>query len=111
MRELEQADRDTTKFMNASLDVWPIINVPKEIIQLVQGHEMGGKDKYKSSDYAIGVASVLIGGTVKTIGKVIGIVEDIKKKAKNLEKAAKSTEKLLVRLTRTISQICLKKKF
>ncbi|HDR7648156.1 S-layer protein (plasmid) [Bacillus mycoides] len=92
MRELEQADRDTTKFMNASLDVWPIINVPKEIIQLVQGHEMGEKDKYKPSDYAIGVASVLTGGTVKTvktIGNVVGTVGDIEKKAKNLEKAAK----------------------
>lgn len=92
MRELEQADRDTTNFMNASLDVWPIINVPKEIIQLVQGHEMGKTEEYKLSDYAIGVASVLSGGTVKTvktIGKVVGTVEDIEKKAKNLEKAAK----------------------
>ncbi|MCU5101310.1 hypothetical protein OCA20_14485 [Bacillus cereus] len=61
MRELEQAGRNTTKFMNVSLDVWPIINVPKEIIQLVQGHEMGEKDKYKPSDYAMGVASVLTG--------------------------------------------------
>ncbi|MGN7894208.1 N-acetylmuramoyl-L-alanine amidase family protein [Bacillus sp. 22475] len=96
MRELEQADRDTTKFMNVTLDAWPIINVPKEIIQLVQGHEMGEKDKYKPSDYAIGVASVLTGGTVKTvktIGRVVGTVEDIEKKAKNLEKAAKSTGK------------------
>ncbi|PFQ80670.1 S-layer protein [Bacillus thuringiensis] len=95
MRELEQADRDTTKFMNVTLDAWPIINVPKEIIQLVQGHEMGEKDKYKPSDYAIGVASVLTGGTVKTvktIGKVVGTVEDIEKKAKNLEKAAKNTK-------------------
>ncbi|MGH0798223.1 S-layer protein [Bacillus mycoides] len=92
MRELEQADRDTTKFMNVTLDAWPIINVPKEIIQLVQGHEMGEKDKYKPSDYAIGVASVLTGGTVKTvktIGNVVGTVGDIEKKAKNLEKAAK----------------------
>ncbi|MED2919572.1 S-layer protein [Bacillus thuringiensis] len=98
MRELEQADRDTTKFMNVTLDAWPIINVPKEIIQLVQGHEMGEKDKYKPSDYAIGVASVLTGGTVKTvktIGKVVGTVEDIEKKAKNLEKAAKSTGKTI----------------
>ncbi|PFD51872.1 S-layer homology domain-containing protein [Bacillus cereus] len=94
MKELEQADRDTTKFMNVTLDAWPIINVPKEIIQLVQGHEMGEKDKYKPSDYAFGVASVLTGGTiktVKTIGKVVGTVEDIEKKAKNLEKAAKNT--------------------
>ena len=98
MRELEQADRDTTKFMNVTLDAWPIINVPKEIIQLVQGHEMGEKDKYKPSDYAIGVASVLTGGTVKTvktIGRVVGTVEDIEKKAKNLEKAAKSTGKTI----------------
>ncbi|QWG53564.1 S-layer protein (plasmid) [Bacillus mycoides] len=94
MKELEQADRDTTKFMNVTLDAWPIINVPKEIIQLVQGHEMGEKDKYKPSDYAIGVASVLTGGTiktVKTIGKVVGTVEDIEKKAKNLEKATQGT--------------------
>ncbi|WP_368936294.1 N-acetylmuramoyl-L-alanine amidase family protein [Bacillus sp. SH8-8] len=98
MRELEQADRDTTKFMNVTLDAWPIINVPKEIIQMVQGHEMGEKDKYKPSDYAIGVASVLTGGTVKTvktIGRVVGTVEDIEKKAKNLEKAAKSTGKTI----------------
>ncbi|ASZ69586.1 N-acetylmuramoyl-L-alanine amidase family protein [Bacillus cereus] len=98
MRELEQADRNTTKFMNVTLDAWPIINVPKEIIQLVQGHEMGEKDKYKPSDYAIGVASVLTGGTVKTvktIGRVVGTVEDIEKKAKNLEKAAKSTGKTI----------------
>ncbi|PEC79401.1 N-acetylmuramoyl-L-alanine amidase family protein [Bacillus cereus] len=98
MRELEQADRDTTKFMNVTLDAWPIINVPKEIIQLVQGHEMGEKDKYKPSDYAFGVASVLTGGTVKTvktIGRVVGTVEDIEKKAKNLEKAAKSTGKTI----------------
>lgn len=94
MKELEQADRDTTKFMNVTLDAWPIINVPKEIIQLVQGHEMGEKDKYKPSDYAFGVASVLTGGTiktVKTIGKVVGTVEDIEKKAKNLEKATQGT--------------------
>ncbi|MEH6932660.1 MULTISPECIES: hypothetical protein [Bacillus] len=37
---------------------------------------------------------VLSGGTVKTvktIGKVVGTVEDIEKKAKNLDKAAKTT--------------------
>ncbi|MDI6534434.1 S-layer homology domain-containing protein [Bacillus mycoides] len=93
MRELEQADRDTTNFMNASLDVWPIINVPKEIIQLAQGHEMGKTEEYKLSDYAIGVASVLTGGTVKTvktIGKVVGTVGDIEKKGKALEAAAKN---------------------
>ncbi|WJE67227.1 S-layer homology domain-containing protein (plasmid) [Bacillus mycoides] len=94
LEEVEQANRDTTKFMNATLDAWPIINVPKEIIQLVQGHEIGEEEKYKASDYAIGVASVLTGGTVKTvktIGNVVGTVGDIEKKAKNLEKAAKTT--------------------
>ncbi|MFK4321987.1 glucan-binding YG repeat protein [Bacillus sp. RC145] len=94
LEEVEQANRDTTKFMNASLDVWPIINVPKEIIQLVQGHEMGETEKYKPSDYAMGIVTVFTGGTVKTIktiGKVVGTVEDIEKKAKNLEKAAKTT--------------------
>ncbi|MGR3779347.1 ribonuclease domain-containing protein [Bacillus paramycoides] len=94
LEEVEQANRDTTKFMNATLDAWPIINVPKEIIQLAQGHEMGETEKYKPSDYAIGVVSVLSGGTVKTvktIGKIVGTVEDIEKKAKNLEKAAKTT--------------------
>lgn len=94
LEEVEQANRDTTKFMNVTLDAWPIINVPKEIIQLVQGHEMGETEKYKSSDYAMGIATVFSGGTVKTIktiGKVVGTVEDIEKKAKNLEKAAKTT--------------------
>ncbi|TKI83141.1 hypothetical protein FC701_18810 [Bacillus mycoides] len=55
---------------------------------------MGKTEEYKLSDYAIGVVSVLSGGTVKTvktIGKVVGTVEDIEKKAKNLEKAAKTT--------------------
>ncbi|MGE7874829.1 S-layer protein, partial [Bacillus paramycoides] len=92
LEEIEQANRDTTKFMNVTLDVWPIINVPKEIIQLVQGHEMGEEEKYKPSDYVMGVATVFSGGTVKTvktIGKVVGTVEDIEKKAKNIEKAAK----------------------
>lgn len=81
--------------MNASLDAWPIINVLKEVIQLVQGHEMGVTEKYKPSDYAIDIVSVLSGGTVKTvktIGKVVGTSEDIEKKAKNLEKAAKNTK-------------------
>lgn len=94
LEEVEQANRDTTKFMNVTLDAWPIINVPKEIIQLVQGHEMGETEKYKPSDYAMGIATVFTGGTVKTIktiGKVVGTVEDIEKKAKNLEKAAKTT--------------------
>ncbi len=111
MRELEQAGRDTTKFMNASLDVWPIINVPKEIIQLVQGHEMGEKDKYKPSDYAIGVASLLTGGTVKTIGKVVGTVEDIEKKAKNLEKAAKFTGKTIGKINKHDIPNVYKKEF
>ncbi|MED1093567.1 S-layer protein [Bacillus paramycoides] len=98
LEEIEQANRDTTKFMNVTLDAWPIINVPKEIIQLVQGHEMGEEEKYKPSDYVMGIATVFSGGTVKTvktIGKIVGTVEDIEKKAKNLEKAAKYKPKTI----------------
>ncbi|WP_307838450.1 MULTISPECIES: S-layer homology domain-containing protein [unclassified Bacillus (in: firmicutes)] len=94
LEEVAQSDRDTTKFMNVTLDLVPIINIPKEIIQMVQGHEIAEEEKYKPSDYVMGIATVFSGGTiktVKTIGKVVGTVEDIEKKAKNLEKAAKTT--------------------
>ncbi|KMN45483.1 hypothetical protein VK90_08595 [Bacillus sp. LK2] len=33
----------------------------------------------------------LVSGNVKTIGKVVGTAEEIEKKAKNLEKTAKTT--------------------
>ncbi|WP_307838378.1 MULTISPECIES: S-layer homology domain-containing protein [unclassified Bacillus (in: firmicutes)] len=94
LEEVAQSNRDTTKFMNVTLDLVPIINIPKEIIQMVQGHEIAEEEKYKPSDYVMGIATVFSGGTiktVKTIGKVVGTVEDIEKKAKNLEKAAKTT--------------------
>ncbi|PFK32901.1 S-layer protein [Bacillus cereus] len=84
------ADQDSTnKIMNTTLDIVPILNVPKEAIQMYQGKEMGTDRKYDSSDYAMGVLSVATGGTVKTVGKVVGTVADLEKKAKNLEKAAK----------------------
>ncbi|PED05108.1 S-layer protein [Bacillus pseudomycoides] len=80
---------NTNKIMNTTLDIVPILNVPKEAIQMYQGKEMGTDRKYDPSDYAMGVLSVATGGTVKTIGKVVGTVADLEKKAKNLEKAAK----------------------
>ncbi|WP_410985605.1 S-layer protein [Bacillus cereus] len=81
----------TNNFMNTTLDIMPILNVPKEAIQMYQGKEMGTDRKYDPSDYAMGVLSVASGGTVKTIGKVVGTVADLEKKAKNLEKATQGT--------------------
>lgn len=81
----------TNKIMNTTLDIVPILNVPKEAIQMYQGKEMGTYRKYDPSDYAMGVLSVASGGTVKTIGKVVGTVADLEKKAKNLEKATQGT--------------------
>ncbi|WP_243526996.1 S-layer protein [Bacillus pseudomycoides] len=80
----------TNQFMTTTLDILPLINVPKEAIQMYQGKEMGTDRKYDPSDYAMGVLSVATGGTVKTLGKVVGTVADLEKKAKNLEKAAKN---------------------
>ncbi|WP_179877681.1 hypothetical protein [Bacillus pseudomycoides] len=82
---------NTNKIMNTTLDIVPILNVPKEAIQMYQGKEMGTDRKYDPSDYAMGVLSVATGGTVKTIGKVVGTVADLAKKAKNLEKATQGT--------------------
>ncbi|MGG0516193.1 S-layer protein [Bacillus pseudomycoides] len=81
----------TNNFMNTTLDIMPILNVPKEAIQMYQGKEIGTDRKYGPSDYAMGVLSVATGGTVKTIGKVVGTVADLEKKAKNLEKATQGT--------------------
>ncbi|MEH7052604.1 S-layer protein [Bacillus pseudomycoides] len=81
----------TNTIMNTTLDIMPILNVPKEAIQMYQGKEMGTERKYDPSDYAMGVLSVATGGTVKTLGKVVGTVADLEKKAKNLEKATQGT--------------------
>ncbi|WP_200875245.1 S-layer protein [Bacillus gaemokensis] len=89
MNQYISEQNKTNKIMNTTLDIVPILNVPKEAIQLSQGKEMGTDRKYDPSDYAMGVLSVASGGTVKTIGKVVGTVADLEKKAKNLEKAAK----------------------
>ncbi|WP_303745107.1 ribonuclease domain-containing protein, partial [Bacillus pseudomycoides] len=82
----------TNNFMNTTLDIMPILNVPKEAIQMYEGKELDTERKYGPSDYAMGVLSLATGGTVKTVGKVVGTVADLEKKAKNLEKAAKSTK-------------------
>ncbi|MED4654951.1 ribonuclease domain-containing protein, partial [Bacillus pseudomycoides] len=42
--------------------------------------------------YAWGTLAVASGGTTKVVGKVFGTVGELEKKAKNLEKAAKSTK-------------------
>ncbi|WP_438357566.1 ribonuclease domain-containing protein, partial [Bacillus pseudomycoides] len=63
-----------------------------EAIQMYQGKEIGTERKYGPSDYAMGVLSVASGGTVKTVGKVVGTVADLEKKAEKLSKASKSTK-------------------
>lgn len=81
------------QFMTTSLDFVPILNVPKEVIQTWQGKELGTNRPYESSDYVMGIVTLATGGTVKTIGKVVGTVADIENKAKNLEKASKNYRK------------------
>ncbi|MGW6193182.1 S-layer homology domain-containing protein [Bacillus cereus] len=81
------------QFMTTSLDFVPILNVPKEVIQMWQGKELGTDRPYESSDYVMGIVTLATGGTVKTIGKVVGTVADIENKAKNLEKASKNYRK------------------
>ncbi|MCU7668201.1 hypothetical protein [Bacillus thuringiensis] len=56
--------------MTTFIDFVPILNVPKEVIQMWQGKELGTSRPYDSSDYVMGIVTLATGGTVKTIGKI-----------------------------------------
>ncbi|WP_234485126.1 S-layer homology domain-containing protein [Bacillus cereus] len=91
--EFIAGQKSANQFMTTSIDFVPILNVPKEVIQMWQGKELGTSRPYDSSDYVMGIVTLATGGTVKTIGKVVGTVADIENKAKNLEKASKNYRK------------------
>ncbi|WP_257139102.1 ribonuclease domain-containing protein, partial [Bacillus pseudomycoides] len=85
----QKADNQQMDFI---LSITPGIGTAKEVSQLALGKNINTGEKYKASDYAWGTLAVASGGTTKVVGKVFGTVGELEKKAKNLEKAAKSTK-------------------
>ena len=84
---------DSSKDQDLSfmLDITPGIGTGKEIGQLIKGKDLVTKEEYGPSDYGWGTLSVVSGGTSRVVGKVVGKIGDLEKKAKNLEKATQGT--------------------
>lgn len=59
--------------------------------QLIKGEDLVTGQKYNPEDYAWGTLAVVSGGTTRVVGKVVGKIGDLEKKAKNLEKATQGT--------------------
>ncbi|MGG3529073.1 ribonuclease domain-containing protein [Bacillus pseudomycoides] len=85
----QKADNQQMDFI---LSITPGIGTAKEVSQLALGKNINTGENYKASDYAWGTLAIASGGTTRVVGKVFGTVGELEKKAKNLEKAAKSTK-------------------
>ncbi|MFF1995297.1 S-layer protein, partial [Bacillus mycoides] len=73
------------------LGISPGVGTGIEIAQLIKGEDLVTGRKYGPEDYGWGTLSVVSGGTTRVIGKVVGKIGDLEKKAKNLEKATQGT--------------------
>ncbi|SCM12158.1 S-layer y domain ribonuclease [Bacillus wiedmannii] len=84
-------DRKNDGDLSFILGITPIIGTGKEIGQLIKGEDLVTGQKYGPEDYAWGTLAAVSGGTTRVVGKVVGKIGDLEKKAKNLEKATQGT--------------------